>query len=230
MGGHPAGEVASGLAVEAVEEFFLNCPQKLSRSQAGEEHDALPELECAFLHAHARILEEAAKHPEQRGMGTTLTVAVADDWKLFVAHAGHSRCYLFSGGELRQLTQDHTIAAELVRLGICSPKNAAGHPYRHVVTNVLEGGKPLVQVELQEADLRPGDVILLCSNGLTEMLSGERIAGILKAEWEPRRACERLVTEANWQGGERNITVVVARIDGSERQNDKLSLRNPLLA
>jgi len=80
-----------------------------------------------------------------------------------------------------------------------------------------------VRVELQEADLRPDDVILLCSNGLTEMVSDERIAGILKAEREPRRACERLVAEANGQGGERNITVVVARIEGSERQNDKLS-------
>jgi len=195
----------------------------LSRSQDGEEQDAAPELEYAFRHAQARVLEEAAKYPERRGMGTTLTVAVTVDWKLFVAHAGHSRCYLFSGGELRQLTQDHTIAAELVRLGICSPKNAAGHPYRHVVTNILEGGQPFVRVELQEADLRPDDVILLCTNGLTEMVSDERIAAILKAEPEPRRACERLVAEANGQGGERNTTVVVARIEGSERQNDKLS-------
>jgi len=223
MCGHPAGEVASGLAVEAVEKFLLNSPLMLSRSQAGEEQDTLRELEGAFLHAHARILEEAANHPERRSMGTTLTMAVAVDWKLFVAHAGHSRCYLFSGRELRQLTQDHTIAAELVRLGDLSPKKAAGHPFRHVVTNVLEGAKPLVRVELQESDLRPDDVILLCSDGLTEMVSGNRIAAILKAESEPRRACERLVGEANEQGGNKNITVVVARIEGPERQNEKLS-------
>jgi len=149
-------------------------------------------------------------------MGTTLTIAVVVDWKLLVAHAGHSRCYLFSGRELRQLTQDHTIAAELVRLGVLSPKKATDHPLRHVLTNVLEGSKPLVQMELQQADLRPHDVILLCSDGLTEMVSDDRIAAILKAELEPRRACERLVAEANERGGKKNVTVVVARIEEPE--------------
>jgi protein phosphatase len=158
---HPAGEVASGLAVEAVKEFLLHSPQKLSGSQPAEGQDALRQLEGAFRHAHARVLEDAVEHPEGLNMGTTLTVAWAVEWKAFVAHAGHSRCYLLSGGELRQLTHDHTIAAELVDLGVLSPPDAARHPYRRALTNVLEANKPGTQVELHTADLRPGDVLLL---------------------------------------------------------------------
>jgi len=220
MGGHAAGEVASGLAVEAVEEFLLNFSKSFSSFQANEEQDTLKELEGAFLHANARIFEEAAKHPQWQSMGTTLTAAFAVDGKLFVAHAGHSRCYLFRRGELRQVTQDHTIAAELVRLGVVSPKAAANHIYRHVVSNILGGPKPMVQVELHELDLHPEDVLLLCSDGLTDMVSDTRIAAILRDEHEPRRACERLVAEANKWGGKKNITVIVARIEPENGQLD----------
>jgi serine/threonine protein phosphatase PrpC len=213
MGGHPAGEVASSLAIEAVEEFLPNCSKRSSSLEANEEHDPLKELEGAFVHANARIFEETVKHPQWRGMGTTLTAAFVVDGKLFVAHVGHTRCYLWRRGELRQLTQDHTIAAELVRLGIVSPKDAPNQVYRHVVSNILGGPKPMVQVELHELDLHPDDVILLCSDGLTEMVSDARIAAILRDEREPRRACERLVAEANQRGGKKNITVIVAQVE-----------------
>jgi PPM family protein phosphatase len=212
MGGPPAGEVASGLAVEAVEEFVLKS-SKLSRFQADEEESVLKELEETFLHANARIFEETVKHQELRSMGTTLTMAVVADWTLFVAHAGHSRCYLLTSGKLRQLTQDHTVAAEMVRLGVVSAKAAAHHVYRHVVSNVLGGAKPSLQVELHKHRLRPNDVLLLCSDGLTEMVSDARIAAILRAERDPRRACEQLLAEANKQRGSKNVTVVVARIE-----------------
>lgn len=218
MGGHPAGEVASGLAVEAVEEFLLKS-SRLSSLQAEEEQSTLMELEEAFQHANARIFEETVKHQEWRSMGTTLTMAFVADWALFVAHAGHSRCYLLTRGELCQLTQDHTVAAELVRLGVVSAKAEAHHIYRHVVSNVLGGSKPHVQVELHKVDLHADDVLLLCSDGLTEMVSDDRIAAILRAERDPRRACEQLVAEANEQGGSKNITVVVARIEKPEMES-----------
>jgi protein phosphatase len=221
MAGHPAGEVASGLAVEALREFFLNSPTRSSRPQAGAESGALGELQGAFLQAHARVVEEAAQHPERRDLGTTLTAALAVDGKLSVAHAGHSRCYLFARGRLRQVTEDHTLAAELADCGVISPREVARHPFRHVVTNALEGKKPDVRVELHDCDLRPDDVVLLCSDGLTEMVAADRIAAILRAERESRRACERLVAEANEQGGKKNITVVVARIEGPGRQDEK---------
>jgi PPM family protein phosphatase len=215
MGGHPAGEVASGLAVEAVEEFVLKS-SRLSSLQVDEEESILKELEETFLHANERIFAETVKHPELRRMGTTLTMAFVADWTLFVAHAGHSRCYLLTKGELRQLTQDQTFAAELVRLGVLSAKAAAYHVYRHVVSNVLGGDKQSLQVELHKFDLQTNDVLLLCSDGLTEMVSDERIAAILRAQRDPRRACEQLVAEANKQGGSKNVTVIVARIEKPE--------------
>jgi len=213
MGGHQAGEVASGLTVETIEEFLLNTLRRFSNLQASEAQNALKELQAALVQADARIFAETAKHPEYRGMGTTLTLAFAVSWTLFIAHAGDSRCYLFSKGELHQLTRDHTMTAELIRHGALSPENQARHPYRHVVTNVLGGDEPGVQVELNRLDLHPGDVLLLCSDGLTEMVSNDGIVGILQDEQKPQCACERLVGEANKQGGKDNITVIVAQIE-----------------
>src|SRR4051794_6120252 len=210
MGGHQAGEVASALGVVTVEGFLLNTLKRLFSGDVPEEQNVLKEFRGALLQADARIFEEASRHPELIGMGTTLTMAFAVDWRLLVAHAGDSRCYLLSGGELRPLTQDHTVVAEMVRLGAMSPAEESRHPCRHVVTNVLGGNEPGVRVEMHKLDLEPGDVVLLCSDGLTEMVPDARVAAILQEEQEPRRACERLVAEANERGGKDNVTVVVA--------------------
>lgn len=215
VGGNRAGEVASGLSVWAIEDFLLNTLKRFTNLQPGEEATALRELQAALLQADARIFEETATHPEWQGMGTTLTMAFAINWRLFVAHAGDSRCYLYSGGRLRQLTQDHTVTAEMVRHGMLRPERQAVHPYRHVVTNLLGGTEMGVCVELHSLDLHPGDVILLCSDGLTEMVSDDRVAGILRDGCEPRVACERLVAEANAAGGRDNVTAVVARINAA---------------
>jgi protein phosphatase len=213
VGGHEGGEVASALTVEAVEEFFLNTLKRFSNLQAGEARAASQELEAAFFQAEARIFGEAAKHPVWQGMGTTLTLAFAVNWMLFVAHAGDSRCYLLSEGGLSQVTRDHTLSAELVRRGVLSADGESRHPYRHVVTNILGGSEPGVEVELHRLDFHPGDVLLLCSDGLTGMVPDDRIAVILREERDPRRACERLVADANLHGGKDNITVIVARVE-----------------
>jgi serine/threonine protein phosphatase PrpC len=210
MGGHQAGEVASALSVVTIDGFLLNTLKRFFNLKVPEEQNVMKEFQDALRQAAARIFEEAAQHPELIGMGTTLTMAFVVDWRLFVAHAGDSRCYLFSKGELHQLTQDHTVVAEMVRLGGLSPAEASRHPYRHVVTNVLGGDKPGVRVEMTKLDLEPQDVVLLCSDGLNQMVPDSRIAAILEEEQEPRGACERLVDEANEQGGEDNITVIVA--------------------
>jgi len=215
VGGNEAGEVASGLTVRTVEDYLLNTLKRFSNLQAGEEPAALQDLQAALFRADARIFEEMARHPEWWGMGTTLTLAFAVNWRLFVAHAGDSRCYLHSGGRLQQLTEDHTVTAEMVRCGILPPERQARHPYRHVVTNLLGGTETGVRVELHSLDLHNGDVILLCSDGLTEMLSDDRIAGILREESEPRGACERLVAEANAAGGQDNVTAIVARVNSA---------------
>jgi protein phosphatase len=210
MGGHQAGEVASALGVVTVEGFLLNTLKRFFHLQVPEEQHVMKEFQGALLQADARIFEEAARHPDMLGMGTTLTLAFAVAWRLLVAHAGDSRCYLLSGGELHPLTQDHTVVAEMVRRGTLSAAAASRHPSRHVVTNVLGGPVPGVLVEMHKLDLEPGDVVLLCSDGLTEMVPDARIAAILQGEREPRRACERLVAEANDRGGKDNITALVA--------------------
>jgi serine/threonine protein phosphatase PrpC len=210
MGGHRAGEVASALSVVTIDAFLLNTLKRFFNLRVSEEQNVMKEFQDALRQADARIFEEAAQHPELIGMGTTLTMAFVVNWRLFVAHAGDSRCYLSSKGELHQLTQDHTVVAELVRRGGMSPEEASRHPYRHIVTNVLGGDKPGVRVEMTKLDLEPQDVVLLCSDGLNQMVPDSRIAAILEEEQEPRGACERLVDEANEQGGEDNITVIVA--------------------
>lgn len=213
VGGHEAGEVASALSIMTVEGFLLNSLKRFFHLEAPEEHHVLREFRAALVQADARIIEEAAAHPEFMGMGTTLTMAFVVNWKLLIAHAGDCRCYLMSGGELHQLTQDHTKVAEMVKLGTVSPAEASRHPYRHVVTNVLGGSRPGVQVEMHHLDLEPADLILVCSDGLTEMLDDDRIAAVLREEQDPREACQRLINEANAAGGMDNITVVVARFE-----------------
>lgn len=212
VGGSQAGEVASGLSVSTIEDFLLNTLRRFSNLQANEEQDALRAFQEALARADSRIFEETAKHPEWQGMGTTLTMAFAVNWRLFVAHAGDSRCYLFSSERLQQLTRDHTMVAELVRQGVIPVEKAAGHPWRHVVTNILGGRDPGVYVELHSLDLHPDDVLLLCSDGLTEMVPDEQIVAVLRQEHDVQRACERLVAEANRLGGQDNITVILTRI------------------
>jgi protein phosphatase len=208
VGGSEAGEIASGLSVTTIEDFLLNTLKRFSNLQANEEQGALIALQESLREADARIFEETARHPEWLGMGTTLTMAFAVNWRLFVAHAGDSRCYLFSSGKLQKLTEDHTMSARLARHGLTT----AAHRWRHVVTNILGGPRPGVEVELHNLELHPGDSLLLCSDGLTEMVTEERITELLAEDPEPQRACERLVEEANRLGGRDNITVIVARV------------------
>ena len=214
MGGAAAGEVASALSVEAVESFVVELLRRFSNLQATDEHGVISDLRQAVCQADARIVEEAALNPALAGMGTTLTMAFASGSRLFVIHAGDSRCYLLRGGKLHRLTEDHTVVAEMVERGELSPEQARHHPRRHVVTNVLGGNSTGVRVDVQRIGLEPGDLLLLCSDGLTDMLDDARITAILAVD-EPETACRRLVAEAKDAGGRDNITAVVARFDAA---------------
>ena len=213
MGGHRAGEVASAMTVETIETFVLHILKRFSNLQPTDEQAVLQELQAAIRQADARLFEESAHHPEFAGMGTTLTMALVSGRTLFVIHAGDSRCYLARAGEIRQLTVDHTWAAELARGGVITPEEARSHPWRHVVNHILGGGEVGVRVDVQKTDLAPDDILLLCSDGLTDMLTDGRIAAILAAEHDPKAACQRLVDEANEEGGRDNITCLVARLE-----------------
>jgi protein phosphatase len=204
MGGANAGEVASALSVA---EFLRH----IANLKTTDEQGVLRDLREAVQEADARIIEEAKEHRELKGMGTTLTIAFISGQRLFILHAGDSRCYLWRAGQFKQLTEDHTLVAELVSHGTISSEEARESPYRHMVTNVLGGDKPGVRVDVLRVALQTGDRLLLCSDGLTDMLEDKKIAAILAEEAEPEKACRRLVEEANTAGGKDNITAVVAR-------------------
>lgn len=211
MGGAAGGQNASALAVGAVELFLLNALRWLLALDASGEAGVLREFQAALRSADACVCAAAAHEPTLSGMGTTLTMAYSLDADLFVAHVGDSRCYLLRGGVLHRLTRDDTLVQEMLDKGILTARAAAEHELRHVITNVVGGSTPGIHVEVNRTRLEAGDALLLCTDGLTGVLADDRIATVLAACPIPQDACEQLVRLANDQGGDDNITVVVAR-------------------
>jgi serine/threonine protein phosphatase PrpC len=208
MGGQRGGEQASALAVVTIEDYFLNMLRLLFRMQG----DALlQEFQLALRAADDRIFAEAERRPELRGMGTTVTMAYAVDRVLYVVHAGDSRLYAMRAGILYQLTTDHTLVGELVRNHIIQPEDAATHPMRNIITNSVGGDTRGVTPEVRKVPLEVNDTILVCSDGLTGMVTDAEIAAILTAEADPAAACARLIERANALGGTDNVTAIVAR-------------------
>ena len=213
MGGHQAGERASALAVAAIEHFTLNSFKWFFGTDGIEARKVLAQFQSAFSQADAEIAEKAAAHPELRGMGTTVTMAFQLGAQLCVVHAGDSRAYLHREHELHQLTKDHTLVADLIRTGVIQPDQAAGHRLRHVITNVVGGPDAGVKVEARALQLQDGDRLLLCSDGLTEMVTDETIAATLDAERIAEAAAKTLLARANEGAANDNITLVVVSFD-----------------
>ena len=213
MGGHQAGERASALAVAAIENFTLNTFRWFFDPDNAGAQKVLAQFQSAVKQADARILEEGVEHPELKGMGTTVTMAFQLGTQLCLVHVGDSRAYLHRDGGLHQLTQDHTLTADMVRLGTIRQDQVAGHHLRHVITNVVGGNELGVRVEARAFEVRAGDRLLICSDGLTDGVSHEGIAAALDANVEPEAAARRLLALAVDAGGRDNITVVVARFD-----------------
>jgi protein phosphatase len=215
VGGNAAGEKASELAVHCIEHFAVDALNWCSHLRAAAEGDRLlAEFQSALAQANDRLIHEAHRRPELHGMATTLTVAYFLGRDLFVAHVGDSRCYLLRNNMLYRLTRDHTLVAEMVRRGLLKPEEVAHHAYRHIVTNVVGGDDPGVQVEMHKMALEAGDRVLLCSDGLTEMVpEAEILELLLSNRSDPAAACHRLIGRANEQGGKDNVTVVVAHFE-----------------
>jgi len=213
MGGHAAGEQASALAIDSVERFVLEAFEWFARFQGEQGDQVLADFQKALNQANARVLNEAHRHPEWRGMGTTLTLALSLDDNLYIAHAGDSRCYLLREGALYPLTSDDTLVGEMARRGVLTSEEAAHHHLRHMITNVVGGDRPELKVELHKLQLQADDRLMLCSDGLTEMVSESAVANALAHEPGPEAACRRLVAEALEAGGKDNVTVIVARFD-----------------
>ena len=215
MGGEAHGEVASSLAVETVVKHCLEGQENPSARLFGEAKPGLaPRTQrvLSAIHlANERVFQSAEDHPEQQGMGATLTVAWVEGAQLSIGHVGDSRIYLLRSGALQQLTSDHSLVAEQVRRGILTASEAEQSNLQSVLLRAL-GTQPEVEVDSEEVALFPGDVLLLCSDGLTRMVTEPEIAGALQSEPQPQRAAEKLVALANESGGIDNVTVVVVSL------------------
>jgi protein phosphatase len=204
MGGAKAGEVASAVAVEAVE-------------QARESSEPIEaQLAGIVRDANRRIYELAVADESRRGMGTTLTLAKVHDEEVSLAHVGDSRAYRMRGGELSQLTRDHSLVAELERSGQITAEAAEHHPQRSIITRAL-GPEPDVEVDTYTLAGRDGDVFLICSDGLTSMISDDEVASIVRSARSLDEAAGALVLAANQSGGKDNITVILFRL-GNEAE------------
>ncbi|MEO8322922.1 MAG: Stp1/IreP family PP2C-type Ser/Thr phosphatase [Actinomycetota bacterium] len=200
MGGHAAGEVASSTAVEALEK---------GAAQVNPES-----LVALIKEANRAIFDKATKDDSLHGMGTTCTVVLIEGGNAHLAHVGDSRAYLLRGGDLSRLSEDHTLVGRMVREGQLTEEEAAKHPQRSMITRSL-GIDSDVRVDLRSFDVRDGDRIMLCSDGLTSMTDEGTIKRVLQQTKSPQAAADELVDLANEAGGDDNITVVVLDLSGA---------------
>ena len=199
MGGHQAGEVASETAVQTISHEYYRDPDP----------QVAPALVRAIQKANALIYERAQESIAQVGMGTTAVAAVARGPELVLANVGDSRAYLLRNGSLRQVTRDHSFVEEQIRAGLLTREEARAHPRRNVVTRAL-GPKPEVDVDTYGGKLSPGDVLLLCSDGLSEYVPDHEIEGILRQS-TPQEAVDMLIALAKERGGSDNISALVVQ-------------------
>jgi PPM family protein phosphatase len=221
LGGHAAGEVASALTIATMAE--------LAGLDAGQPpQDMVAALAAAVAKAKARLQEQIAGYPAVEGMGTTLTALLWDDGHAAVCHIGDSRGYLLRQGELYQITRDHTLVQSLVDEGQISAADVSTHPQRSLLLRALDGRSP-AEPDLSVHDGLPGDRYLLCSDGLSGVVSGETLRDILDAVDDPDAAARELIELANAGGGPDNITCIVADVVDTSTSRQPLP-SSPLLA
>jgi PPM family protein phosphatase len=202
MGGHRSGEVASSMAVETLVQTM--------KDMQGIPPESLPR---ALQRSNLAVFQHASRSAESRGMGTTMTAVVIDGNAAIVGHVGDSRAYLVRGGKIEQLTRDHSWVAERVRQGLLTEEEARDHKWRNVITNAL-GSRPQLRLDLFGLDLRENDILLLCSDGLSNMVDDDTLLQVvLEYAFDNAEAiAHRLTDLANAAGGLDNITCVVARV------------------
>lgn len=208
MGGHSGGEVASRIAIETLRELFRGRGGQLPGKSPGEIKII---IEVMFQEANRRVWEEASRNGELSGMGTTLTAAFVTKEGLAIGHIGDSRAYLINQGGMRQLTEDHSYVQKLLKEKRLEAGEAENHPQRNILTRAL-GIDMRVEVDTFYYPLAGEDYILLCTDGLTRIVSDKEIKEITLAQGDPPRAVEEMIQTANARGGPDNITVLIAKI------------------
>lgn len=214
MGGHASGEVASKMAVDTMKEFFESTsvdsektwPYKMDRSKGYEENRLITGVKLSNL----RIFQSAKENPKQRGMGTTLVALFAVEDGIYIAHVGDSRVYRIRGGQLEQLTEDHSLLNDYKKMKKLSDEEIEAFPHKNVIVRAL-GMKDTVKVDTRFERPEKDDILLLCSDGLAGPVSDEEILDIVKAAPDLKAGTDELIDKANYNGGPDNITAVLAR-------------------
>lgn len=211
MGGMPAGEVASGMAVRALVDLVVKTPDWIMRMNRRKAAVVKRRLIQRFRQVDAALREHSNKDPRLTGMGTTMSVACSLGADLFLAYSGDSRIYLLRGHELHQLTRDHTMAQALIDAKVADAENAVVHGMRRVLTDALGSTLQPSDPEVRRLCIRDGDQVLLCTDGVTECVDSETIGSILRNAISANEACRALIDAALRAGGNDDMTVVLAR-------------------
>jgi len=214
MGGHASGEVASKMAVDALREFFQataedperTWPYKMDRSKGYEENRLITGIKLANL----RIYDAAQREARQRGMGTTIVTLFAVEDGVYIAHVGDSRGYRVRDGKIEQLTEDHSLLNDYIKMRRLTPEEIANFPHKNVIVRAL-GMKDTVKVDTCHEQPRENDVYVLCSDGLSGPVTDEELLEIVSSTRDLKAAASKLIERANENGGPDNITVVLAR-------------------
>ncbi len=217
MGGALAGEVASRLAVECVRDRMLEL-------QASPKHAKLPfseRLRLSIELANLYIYEMSLKRPEYAGMGATFTAVGMENTSVYFAQIGDSRAYLIRGGQIQQVTQDQSLVGQLVQAGHITEEEAESHTYKNVILQAL-GASPTISVAVDRLALRDLDILVLCSDGLSNKVRAEEMRQIIDKAPSLKEACESLIALANQRGGEDNITVLITQCAGGKLQTHKV--------
>jgi protein phosphatase len=214
VGGNNAGEIASRTAVETCRDFMsINHLAGVSERDIGDLFDA------CLARANDSVVEACRQQPENRGMATTLVLCHVREDKAYFANVGDSRAYLYADGQLLQITEDHSYVNALIRMGVLTEEEARHHKRGHVITKAI-GAELTVEGDQYDVEIREGDILLLCTDGLYGELSKEEIIAILQDDQDMQVLTERLVDRANQLGGRDNITAITVKVQGGN-QNEQ---------
>jgi PPM family protein phosphatase len=205
MGGHAAGEVASEMAVDII-------AKEVGSLKGLSDADAFERLRTSIRTANQAIFERTLAEADKRGMGTTTTVLVLSAKRYLIGQVGDSRAYLLRGGQLLQITKDHSYVQEQVDAGLLTQEQARTHPYSNVITRCVGANEDVVP-DVYFGSLEVGDILLVASDGLTGMLEDDQLSKILNGEPTPEACVAKMIAEANRRGGLDNITAIIVRID-----------------
>lgn len=202
MGGHRSGEVASTMAMDIIKNEFL-----LSKNHLTNEENILKTIKESIEKANTRIYLKSKESEECNGMGTTMTLGYIFNGKVFIGHVGDSRAYLIRDKEINQITEDHSYVNELLKLGSITPEEAENHPKKNMITRAV-GSSSKINMDLIVKEYEKDDILLLCSDGLFNMLKKCEIYEVFNREENMQKACEILASKANDKGGLDNITLI----------------------